>query len=79
MKFLSIDRIEKNHIVCEDENGEVHVIPVKDLPENIKEGSVVSLNDTGKIKIDRNKTKIRKNIILKLRRKIYGADKKTKN
>ena len=78
MKFLSVDRIEKNHIICEDENGEVHDIPVKNLDKDIKEGSVVSLNNKGEVKIDQQKTNIRKNIILKLRRKIYGADKNPK-
>lgn len=79
MKFLSVDRIEKDHIICENENGEVHIIFVKDLTKDIKEGSVVSLNDKGEVEIDQQKTNIRKNIILKLRRKIHGVDKNPKN
>ena len=36
-------------------------------------------NDKGKVEIDQQKTSIRKNIILKLRRKIHGVDKNPKD
>jgi hypothetical protein len=75
MKFLSVNRIEKNYIVCEDENSKTHVIPVKNLPQDVREGSVVLSNGRGEIKLDKRKTRIRKNIILNLRRKIYGENK----
>ncbi len=74
MKFLSVDRIEENRLICEDESGKIHVIPVENLPVDVKEGSIIRLDEKGKVKIDEKKTKIRKNIILNLRRKAYDIN-----
>lgn len=79
MKFLSVDRIEKNYIICEDENRNSHVIPVKKLPSDLKEGNIVSLNKEGEIKTDKRKTEIRKNIILNLHFKVCDENKKSKS
>lgn len=76
MKFLSVDRIEKNQIICEDEDGEIHVVPPKNLPQNLREGSIVSLDKEGNIRLNKRKARVRKNTILNLRRKIYGEGEK---
>ncbi len=76
MKFLSVDRIEKDHIICEDETGKMHIVPTQNLPPDIKEGSIINLDENGEIKIDKQKTNIRKHIILNLRRKIRSENKK---
>ena len=39
-----IDRIEENVAVCEYETGKTIDVPLSALPENIKEGSVISLS-----------------------------------
>ncbi|MBE6031595.1 MAG: DUF3006 domain-containing protein [Clostridiales bacterium] len=43
MKYI-VDRIEADLAVCEDENEEMVNIPLKSLPEGVKEGSVVIRN-----------------------------------
>lgn len=37
----TVDRIEGNFAVCEDESGEMHDIALSELPEGTAEGSVI--------------------------------------
>lgn len=39
---ITIDRIDQELAVCESENGENRVIPVKELPEGAKEGAILT-------------------------------------
>ncbi len=55
MEFWSIDRIEENFAVCEDENRQRLEIPRDRLPEGAKEGDVLRLTDGG-YEIDREET-----------------------
>ena len=58
MKYI-VDRIEADLAVCEDENEEMVNIPLKDLPEGVKEGSVLVQED-GSWSIDKNEELARK-------------------
>ena len=40
MKFVYVDSINEEHVVCESEEGEKVVINFCDLPKNIKEGNI---------------------------------------
>lgn len=56
-KEYTIDRFENELAVCEDRNTKEMVnIPRKNLPEGIKEGSILKYKD-GKYTIDLNKEK----------------------
>ena len=44
MKYV-VDRIEGNYAVCEDENNKIVNIPLKELPEGIKEKDVISFEE----------------------------------
>lgn len=44
MKYV-VDRIEGNYAVCEDENNKIVNIPLKELPEDIKEKDVISFEE----------------------------------
>ncbi|OJU17706.1 MAG: hypothetical protein BGN88_00165 [Clostridiales bacterium 43-6] len=43
----SIDRIEESMAVCEDEQGHMIHIPLKDLPPGVYEGCVLTKNHSG--------------------------------
>lgn len=44
MRFI-VDRIENEFAVCEDENKEIVNIPIKELPSNITEKSIIDYID----------------------------------
>ena len=54
---LVIDRFEDGYAVCEDrKTKEMHNIEISNLPENVKEGSVLKF-ENGKYVIDEEKQK----------------------
>lgn len=56
-KEYTIDRFENDYVVCENrDTKEMINIPKKDLPEGIKEGSILKLKD-GKYSINVDKEK----------------------
>lgn len=74
MKYLSIDRIDNELAVCEDELGEKHEINVLKLPPGIKEGNILTLDHNKKWIINHKLTISRKNYINILRNKIYNKN-----
>lgn len=74
MKFLFVDRINDNHIICEDENGEEVILNIQNVTGEIKEGDVVCVDDTGRVATDYEMTCLRKKEILKLREKLQKID-----
>jgi len=63
---LVIDRIEGNTAVCEiRKNGKMKNIPIKELPEGVKEGNILKWED-GKYVID-NSNEIEKRIEEKMK------------
>ncbi len=72
MKFVSIDSMEENFAVCEDDEGKRIDIDFKDLPLGIFEGAVLVKNESEKWTINEKLTKERKQKILDLRKSIYG-------
>lgn len=44
MRYI-VDRIENEYAVCEDENKEIVNIPIKELPSNITEKSIIDYID----------------------------------
>ncbi len=70
MDFLSVDRVEKNYLVCENQDEEIKIIKYKKLDRDISEGSIVYIDSCGNIKLDKEKTKIRRNLIHNLEEKL---------
>jgi len=70
LDFLSVDRIEENYLVCENQNEEIKFIEYKKLDKNISEGSIIYIDSHGNIKLDKEKTKIRRNLIRNLEEKL---------
>lgn len=70
LDFLSVDRIEKNYLVCENQDEEIKIIKYKKLDKDILEGSIIYIDSYGNIKLDKEKTKIRRNLIRNLEEKL---------
>lgn len=70
LNFLSVDKIEKDYLVCEDQDEKVKIIPFKKLSEDISEGTIIYLDNLGNIKIDKEKTQIRRDIIRRLQNQV---------
>ena len=71
MEFLSIDSIEEDYAICEDDSGSKYIIDFYDLPPGAQEGMILKLSSDEKWIIDKNLTKKRKEEILKLRKEVY--------
>lgn len=67
MEFLFVDRVEGEHIICENTVGEEIKLNVQDAHCGVKEGDVIYISDTGEVIVDKKLTEKRKIEILKLR------------
>ena len=70
MKFLFVDRIDDNKIVCEDSNGDEVILNTKNVTDKVREGDVIRVGDDGCVAVDCAATRARKEEILELRRKL---------
>jgi hypothetical protein len=68
MKY-SIDRIEGNFAVCEDENGKFTDIEVSTLPEGVGEGDIIAI-ENGEAVFLKEETEERRRKIQQKRREI---------
>ena len=63
MKLLSVDRMEGNYVICEDDEKKLFAIDVSELPKHVKEGDVIRIKDSGDISMDEEETaRRRKNV-----------------
>ncbi len=67
--YLSIDRLEKDYAICEDQKGNALKIDLKLLPKNIKESDIIKFCD-GKYCIEKAMTQKIKNMNSNLLNKI---------
>ena len=74
MKY-SIDRIEENIAVCEDDDGNVLKLSVDELPQEIREGDIIEKTESGFI-IDADETQFRRKKMAELQRNIFGKKRK---
>lgn len=65
MKTLIIDRIETDFAVCEIQEGSFANIPLKALPDGVREGDVINIS------VDDKETEKRKNNINKLMNSLF--------
>lgn len=68
---VTIDRIEENYAVCEDDDEHVHFVELIKLPNGAKEGYVVTILDDGTVIINEAKTEKRRQEILQLQSKLF--------
>ena len=69
LEFLSVDRIEKNIVICENEDGEEVIVSSKNIPPELEEGNIIFIDENGNIVIDEQKTQHRRSLVVKLRKK----------
>lgn len=72
MKQLVIDRFEGKFAICEDAEQKYYAIEVQELPENAKEGCVLSISDDGELCLDLEETERRRQRILEKQRRAFG-------
>ncbi len=66
----SVDRIEEGFAVCEDENGKAANIEIGKLPEGVKEGDLISV-DNGEAVILTEETEARRKNLAEKRRALF--------
>jgi len=71
MQKLSVDRIELNFAVCEKDDGTMLDIPLVKLPRNVKEGSILLIDSSGKITLDEQAEKARKSELFNLQNSLF--------
>ncbi len=70
MNFLSVDRIENDVLVCENEKCEEVIIEKKNHVDGLSEGSIIEVDSKGNIVLNKEKYEQRKKEILKLQKKL---------
>lgn len=66
----SVDRIEEGFAVCEDENGKMLNINTDNLPEGVKEGDIISVDD-GEAVILTEETQARRKKLAEKRKALF--------
>ena len=72
MEYVSVDRFEGNFAVCEKEDRTFLNIEREKLPKDVREGSVLRIENSGKISLDLEEEKRRRDEIIKLQNKLFG-------
>ena len=73
MEYLSVDRISQGIAVCEKEDMSLIEIPLCSLPNDVKEGSILSF-ENGVYKIDKAEEEKRKKRIMMLQNLLFEDD-----
>lgn len=71
MKY-SVDRIEENIALCEDDDGNTLKLPLNELPQNIREGDIIEKTENGFI-IDADEKQLRRKKMAELQRNLFGS------
>ena len=72
MKKYSVDRIEEDKAVCEDELGNIIVLDLSELPE-VKEGDVIIASKNG-YRVSREGTRARRKKNFDLQQSIFNKE-----
>lgn len=70
MKY-SIEKIENNIAVCENDDGETLKLKLSQLPPNVKEGDILIQSDEG-FTLDLDETQARRRKMAELQKNIFG-------
>ncbi|WP_101697745.1 DUF3006 domain-containing protein [Clostridium minihomine] len=73
MKTLIIDRFEGVYAICEDKDKKFFAIEASELPQNVREGDVLEINDDGTLSVNAEKTAERRNKILKKQNALWES------
>ncbi len=73
MEYLSVDRIENGIAVCEKSDMTTVELPLSQLPEKVREGSVLK-HENGVYSLDEDEEINRKNRIIELQNMLFSDD-----
>lgn len=70
MKY-SVERIEENVALCEDDLGKTVKLRLEELPENIREGDIIVRTENG-YTIDTDETSVRRKKMAEMQKKLFN-------
>ena len=70
MKY-SVERIEENVALCEDDLGKTVKLRLDELPENIREGDIIVCTENG-YTIDSDETSVRRKKMAEMQKKLFN-------
>ena len=70
MKY-SVERIEENIAICEDDLGKTIKLSLDELPENIREGDMIVRTENG-YTIDSDETSVRRKKMAEMQKKLFN-------
>ena len=70
MKY-SVERIEENVALCEDDLGKTVKLRLDELPENIREGDIIVRTENG-YTIDSDETSVRRKKMADMQKKLFN-------
>ena len=70
MKY-SVERIEENVALCEDDLGKTVKLRLDELPENIREGDIIVRTENG-YTIDSDETSLRRKKMAEMQKKLFN-------
>ena len=73
MKY-SVERIEENIALCEDDLGKTVKLRLDELPENIREGEIIVRTENG-YTIDSDETSARRKKMAEMQKKLFNKKK----
>ena len=71
MRYLSVDRLEGNFVICQDDEKKMYAIETGEAPRGVKEGDILAIDEDGKIAIDADETARRRSKIKKLQDSVW--------
>ena len=71
MMRYSVERIEENVALCEDDLGETVKLRLEELPENIREGDIIVRTENG-YTIDSDETSVRRKKMAEMQKKLFN-------
>lgn len=73
MKY-SVERIEENIALCEDDLGKTVKLRLDELPENIREGEIIVRTENG-YTIDSDETSARRKKMAEMQKRLFNKKK----
>ena len=70
MKY-SVERIEENVALCEDDLGKTVKLRLDELPENVREGDIIVRTENG-YTIDSDETSVRRKKMAEMQKKLFN-------
>lgn len=71
VRILVIDRFEGAYAICEDKDQKLFAIEAAELPAEAAEGSVLEIDDEGTVRVNAEKTAVRRSKVKNLQDSLW--------